>query len=195
MTLEQNDTAQRLNLSSSYNLEITPVSVTLIAANSGAQIALWQYKHIKSYGKASGMFNLETGKGAETGAGTFIFITSCSREIFGVVHRNIKRLRSAREKEVTTALMQRQTSATAVKQRSSSAKYSVGAPGAKPHSKQTAPRPTGEVAGKTTIGTYRRSKDLEEQERVAPDMEIDVSELYAKVQKPKKKSLPDDAPG
>ena len=95
MTLEQNESTRRLKFTGLiYNLEITSESITLVAADSGAEVALWKYKQIRTYGKASGKFNFECGRTAETGQGNFVFKTTCSKEIFGVVHHNIKRIRA-----------------------------------------------------------------------------------------------------
>lgn len=99
MTLEQNESAQKHKFTSTYNLEITPAKITLVAANSGAEMAVWKYKHLRTYGKAHGKFNFECGRSSETGAGTFIFNTTCAKEIFGVVHRNIKQMRVQIEQE------------------------------------------------------------------------------------------------
>jgi hypothetical protein len=95
VTLEVNETVKRLKFTGViYNLDITPDKITLIAADSGAEVAQWQYRQIRTYGKSSGKFNFECGKTAETGQGVFVFKTTCSKEIFGVVHRNIKRIRT-----------------------------------------------------------------------------------------------------
>ena len=205
MTLEENETSQRLNLSGAYNLEITPNHITLIAAHSGATMAVWQYKHIKTYGKASGRFNFEVGNTAKTRKGTFIFITTCSKEIFGVVHRNIRRLRKEKEQAIAertqmeVAMLKRQMSETTEsdrhfqevamlrKQRSASAaptQHSHSAARSRPQTN----RSSQENPGGGAAGTYRRSTDLEDRhayDRVAPD-EFDPSHLYTEVKKPQK---------
>lgn len=100
MTLELNESAKRLKFTGMiYNLDITPENITLIAADSGADVARWQYRQIRTYGKSSGKFNFECGRGAGTGAGAFVFKTTCSKEIFGIVHRNIRRIRTEIEVE------------------------------------------------------------------------------------------------
>lgn len=100
VTLELNESAKRLKFTGMiYNLDITPEKITLIAADSGAEVAHWRYRQIRTYGKSSGKFNFECGRSAETGQAMFIFKTSCSKEIFGVVHRNIKRIRTQMEHE------------------------------------------------------------------------------------------------
>ena len=100
VTLELNESAQRLGFTAMiYNLEITPDQITLVAADSGADIAQWSYRQIRTYGKSSGKFNFECGRLANTGPGNFVFKTTCSKEIFGVVHHNIKRIRREMEEE------------------------------------------------------------------------------------------------
>ena len=204
MTLEQNETAQRLKLSAAYNLEITPQGILLIATSSGANIAWWHYKHIKSYGRASGTFNLESGKGAETGFGNFIFATTCGREIFGVVHRNIKKLKGDKEKERAergmedAATLQKKINERqqqpVLKQRSGSAKYNLA--DKKRH--RSAPKKPAPYAGtELGSGTYRRSKDLDEIEPpgLPPVSEQESSTqppIYAVVKKPKKGSSSND---
>ena len=101
VTLELNESAQRLKFTAMiYNLEITPDHITLVAADSGADIAQWSYRQIRTYGKSSGKFNFECGRLAKTGAGNFVFKTTCAKEIFGVVHNNIKRIRKEMDEEV-----------------------------------------------------------------------------------------------
>ena len=109
VTLELNESAKRLKFTGMvYNLDITPEKITLIAADSGAQVAQWKYRQIRTYGKSSGKFNFECGRTAETGQGIFVFKTTCSKEIFGVVHRNIKCIRTQNEHE-TPERRQKQT--------------------------------------------------------------------------------------
>ena len=157
VALEQNETADQLNLTGYYNLEITPKSISLVAASSTAIIARWQYKNIKTYGRAAGKFSLETGRGAETGAGTFVFITSCGREIFGVVHRNVKQLRAEKERKENTVTVLREPTTTKVspqKRHSSSTKYKVDV-SRRPRPRQSDPNPS---TGAT--GTYRHSTEI-----------------------------------
>ena len=100
VTLELNESAQRLKFTAMiYNLEISPDHITLVAADSGADIAQWSYRQIRTYGKSSGKFNFECGRLTKTGVGNFVFKTTCAKEIFGVVHHNIKRIRKEMEEE------------------------------------------------------------------------------------------------
>ena len=98
VTLEQNESARRLKFTGMiYNLDITPETITLVDASSGADVAQWRYRQIRTYGKSSGKFNFECGRTADTGSGTFVFKTTCAKEIFGVAHRNIKKIRTELE--------------------------------------------------------------------------------------------------
>ncbi len=206
VTLEQNETTQRLNLSGAYNLEVTPTGVALIAAHSGASIAEWQYKHIKSYGKSGGNFSLESGRASETGEGSFVFITSCGKEIFGIIHRNIKRLKSERDAaaadrmEVVTRRKKGRNgdaSATAKKRLSTGERYSVSDPKPRPRAQRTAPDPpTG------AKGTYRRSAEVKPSsngdphiyETLPADVEAHPAKLYTKVDKSRKKTKVEPTP-
>ena len=196
MTLEQNETTERLNLSGSYNLEITPNNILLISPNSGATLTVWQYKHLKNYGKMHGRFHFETGRGAQCGVASFVFVTTCSKEIFGIIHRNIKKLRAEKEQQQKQSLEEQVSKA-----KTATAKQTQAT---KPVTKQVKtegrPRPRSKVAeegvaGAPTAGTYRSSRDLEDgnghedhvYDLVALDEE-DVSHLYAQVDKKKQKS-------
>lgn len=98
--MDENETAQRLNLSGAYNLEITPDHITLTSADSKVQMARWYYKELKSYGKKTGgLVSFDTGKKAETGEGKFIFQSSCSRELFSVLDANIRKLCQEKNKK------------------------------------------------------------------------------------------------
>ena len=81
-----------MNLSGTYNLELYPSKFTLIAS-SGITIFTLYYKSLKNYGKQSGQFHFEVGKNSPIIEGELIFVTTCSKEIFGVIHNNVKRLK------------------------------------------------------------------------------------------------------
>ena len=98
VTLEQTETAKRLNLTGVYNLEISPRGISLIASSTETTIAVWQYKQIKSYAKSKEQLTLHFGRSSSTGPGKLTFHSTCTREMFGVLHRNIKKLRTAMEK-------------------------------------------------------------------------------------------------
>ena len=206
VTLEQNETARRMNLTGAYNLEITQTKISLVAANSRTSMAVWRYKNIKTYGRGSGKVNIETGKVAETGAGNFVFLTSCSKEIFGVIHNNIKKLRIEKERQMAERQQQEPAKAggSVLKRRSgSAAKYSMTDARSRPRPKKSAPDPSHEL----TTGTYRRSKDYDWHNQngkvedphmydaVAPDEDPmpDPSHLYTEVRKPKNRKSTNEA--
>lgn len=161
--MEQNESARRLNFTGAYNLEITPAKITLVAANSGAEMAIWKYKHLRTYGKAHGKFNFECGRSSETGAGTFIFNTTCAKEIFGVVHRNIKQMRIQMEQEAQERVGMQMTQSSLPKQQSVPAlsqphKAASTKPSAKrQHQQPPKPAPYKKKKGaeSMSVGTYR----------------------------------------
>ncbi len=194
MRIEQNETASKMALEGEYNLLITTTSLSIVGINSGAAIAVWHYKFLKNYGKQHGRFHFETGKASPTGEGNFLCITTCSKEIFGVVHRNIKKLREAKqgatlEKQVEEAVESQQKirdeRKAAVKKQSSADKGLQG--------KSSEKRSSREIAGQPTTGRYRTSQDLEEADTQnlytsagATDDDFDPSHLYAAVNKENK---------
>lgn len=141
-------------LEGEYNLEVTKTSLSLIAPNSGARIAVWHYKFLKNYGKQHGRFHFETGKSSSTGEGRFLCVTTCSKEIFGVVHKNIKRLRAAKEGQ-QSATKQRQIDSIRAGQQTDKRTVDVR------KQSSSGKRTSQEIAGETTVGHYRVSQDLD----------------------------------
>lgn len=72
--------------------------MSLIAPSTQTTIAVWRYQQIKSYARSKNQLTLQFGRSNPTGAGKLVFSSSCTREIFGVIHRNIKKLRTSIEK-------------------------------------------------------------------------------------------------
>lgn len=197
MTVEESETATKMCLSGTYSLELTPSFLSLIAP-SGAKIFTLSYKFLKNYGKQSGQFHFETGKNAPIGEGRLIFVTTCSKEVFGVVHNNIKRLR---ETAVPKDPARKTSSEAAPRQERLMTQpvarpqpfHSVPAPpppqkkrqsmGSRPPSRHSS-----EIADNPTAGTYRTSKDLEEVGKTSTTESDDVSALYATVDMSKKRS-------
>lgn len=209
VTMEENETTIKMALQGEYNLEVTQTSLSLVGANSGATIAVWHYKFLKNYGKQHGRFHFETGKTAPTGAGKFICVTTCSKEIFGVVHRNIKKLRTVKdqsqkksvEKQVqqaTASLKRQQTAPVIARQNQPVKKHS--APDSSFHARHNTQQSSAEIAGEPTTGKYRSSVDYDEESKqpldetdfenhysVATDPDqFDPSHLYTAVNKPPK---------
>ena len=190
MTVEENETSRKMNLSGIYNLELRPSKLALTAP-SGATIFTLSYKFLKNYGKQSGQFHFETGRNSPIGQGKLVLVTTCSKEIFGVVHTNIKRLKDQ--------AIKKQSSSGAVSkpsQGSSDVALRIKKP-PPPKKQQAAPQSSGrtsigsrpssrhsttEIAAESVPGTYHSSKNLEEESGNDP------SALYAVVDKSKKTS-------
>lgn len=194
MTVEETETSVKMCLSGTYSLELSPTALSLTAP-SGAKIFTLSYKFLRNYGKQSGQFHFETGKNSPIGEGKLIFVTTCSKEVFGVVHNNIKKLReNARPHEPV-----RKTSSEA---RPGPDQRKQTQPVSRPQPFQSVPapplpqkrrpsrssasnRPSSEIADNPVVGTYRVSKDLEEMGEVST---VDTSATYAKVDMNKKRS-------
>ena len=171
MTLEENETIQKLNLQGAYNLEINPTHLSLTNTVTGAAIAKWHYKNLKSYGKKSGKFHFEVGKASQTGPGQFMCVSTCSKEIFGIVNNNIKRLRA----HIDSSTMRKQESEPGLrKSQTMQARATTNSSFQRPRSRQSA----SDIAGEGVSGNYRTSKDLEE-----TLLDSDPAHLYSVVQK------------
>lgn len=195
MTVEENETSQKMNLTGTYNLELGPSKIALVAS-SGATIFTLSYKFLKNYGKQSGQFHFETGKNSPIGEGGLVFVTTCSKEIFGVVHNNIKRLKDQAERKLSSEGAPPKPSTQAplrVKPPPPKSSQSFSSErtiiGGRPSSRNST-----EIAVKSMPGTYRSSRNMEEeptskssanQQKMKQD---DPSALYAVVDKSKKMS-------
>lgn len=205
MTVEENETSIKMNLSGTYSLELTPSKLTLKSTTSGATIFTFSYKFLKNYGKQSGQFHFETGKYAPIGEGKLIFVTTCSKEIFGVVHNNIKRLReSMQQTNPPRKLSQPQDNKQQQQQQQHQETQSVSVPaplppppfqGSAAQKKQqilgTSNRPgsrhSGEIVNSSVVGTYRSSKDMEDQQDPSQEPQYAAVDYSKKTSKSKKK--------
>lgn len=203
MTIEETETSVKMALSGTYSLELTPSLLALIAP-SGAKIFTLSYRFLRNYGKQSGQFHIHTGKNSPIGEGKLIFVTSCSKEVFGIVHNNIKKLREnapARPNEPV-----RKTSS----ETQPTPNREVTKPVARPQPFQSVPAPpppqqkakrqslgnrpgSKEIADAPVAGTYRASKDLEEVGQVTGSTggnttADQANALYATVDMDKKRS-------
>lgn len=197
MTVEETEMSTKMCLSGTYSLELSPTFLSLMAP-SGAKIFELSYKFLRNYGKQSGQFHFETGKNSPIGEGKLIFVTTCSKEVFGVVHDNIKKLReNAKPKEPL-----RKTSS---ETRPTQEQRPKTQPIARPQPFQSVPAPllpqtkrqstkppsrrSSQIADSPVVGTYRASKDLEDVgESVDGGKADDVSALYSTVDMSKKRS-------
>ena len=202
--MEQNETAEKMALQGEYNLVVSSTSLSLVSASSGATIAEWHFKFLKNYGKQHGVFQFETGKASPTGAGRFVCVTTCSKEIFGVVSRNIRRLREAKESE-KKASQGKQVEEAQPKIQAERRAAPVKKQGSLDNGGQRSDRSkrsSREVAGQPVAGSYRSSRDVEEltagdspataQQVTAPEDEFDPSHLYTAVNKTKKPSTTEE---
>lgn len=204
--MEENETSIKMALHGQYNLEISRSTISIVAPTSTATIAAWHYKHLKNYGKKHGRFHFETGKSAPSGPGNFICVTTCSKEIFGVVHRNIKKLRNIKEQEekgsvtkqvqeATVSLRKKQVSQVKGKQNLTPVKPK--AHDSSYNSQHGSRQASIEIAGESTKGKFRSSRDFDvEQKELLKEADIenhyslasdpdqfDPSHLYTAVKK------------
>ena len=183
ITLEENDTTDELDLHGSFNLVLGPNSLTIADVNTGKPIYKWHYKFLKSFGKQSGRFNFEVGKTPQGGTGSYRCITTCSKEIFGVVNRNIKSIRERLETVKREQQQQQQAQQHRPNRRSGVADDTV--PGKYRSSQNvegagaTIGQPADQGGGPLTAQDEANNYSLAGKEE-------DISALYAKVQKPLK---------
>ena len=184
VTLEENETTDELDLHGSFNLVLAPTSIAIVDVDTGKPIYKWHYKHLKSFGKQSGRFNFEVGKAPQGGTGSYRCITTCSKEIFGVVNRNIKTIRERMEnnrKEQPQKNARQSRNSGVVddtvpgKYRSSQNMEQVGAAIGKPLDQQN-------EGSELTEQDVQNNYSLAEETTELPD----ISDLYSKVNKPQK---------
>lgn len=194
MTVEETETSTKMCLSGTYSLELSPTTLSLTAP-SGANIFTLSYKFLKNYGKQSGQFHFETGKNSPIGEGRLIFVTTCSKEVFGVVHSNIKRLREKTQRSQPASEEKPHPEKSEPRPQTKSMprpqpQNPVPIPPLPQKKKRGSSRPgssrqSTEIA--TSIpGTYRKSKDLEETKGGVTVTE--PTAIYSQVDKSKKKS-------
>ena len=184
--MEENETTDELDLHGSFNLVLAPTSIAIVDVDTGKPIYKWHYKDLKSFGKQSGRFNFEVGKTPQGvgGTGSYRCITTCSKEIFGVVNRNIKTIRErmgSERKEQPQKTTQHSRNSGVVddtvpgKYRSSRNMEQVGAAIGEPLNQQ-------DESSELTEKDIQNNYSLAEGTTEPPD----ISDLYAKVNKPPK---------
>lgn len=184
VTLEENETTEELDLHGSFNLVLAPTSLAIQDVNTGKPIYKWHYKNLKSFGKQSGRFNFEVGRAAQGGAGSYRCITTCSKEIFGVVNRNIKTIRERLETARAKQPPARHSRNSGVVDDTMPGKYRTsqnmeGGSGAVA---------IGESLEKKVQNGALSNEDVENNYSLAKETttEDEIAALYAKVQKPPK---------
>ena len=80
-------------------MEVSPRGLRLVSTTSDTAVATVKYKHIRTYAKSGNERIIVTiGNRNDSGGGQLILQTSVTRELFSMIHRNIKVLRAAMEK-------------------------------------------------------------------------------------------------
>ena len=74
--------------------------MSIVSTTTETEIMKWHFKHIKYYAKSSkNVITLEMGKRSPTGEGNFMFQTTVAKELFSMIHRNIKNIKMAHDKK------------------------------------------------------------------------------------------------
>ena len=97
MEIEPNETSDRLQLEGKYSLVVASDGVKLVKPDSGVEVADWDYKYLKKYGKSTGKFSMETGRASKTGQGKLVYLTTQGHQIFTQIHGNIQYLGSKKK--------------------------------------------------------------------------------------------------
>ena len=80
-------------------MEVSPRGLRLVSTTNDSAVATVKYKYIRTYAKSGNEKVIVTiGQRNDSGGGQLILQTSVTRELFSMIHRNIKVLRAAMEK-------------------------------------------------------------------------------------------------
>lgn len=101
MIIEENDYSQRLNLVGIHSLCVTPRGLRLVSRTDESTVGAWHFRHIRSYAKsANKQVILDIGNSRRMGeGGKLLLTTGSSKEMFSMIHRNIKFLKAAKDRE------------------------------------------------------------------------------------------------
>ncbi len=100
IAINHTDLSKALNLTGTYTLDVTPRGMSIISSTTETEIIKWHYKHVKYYAKSTkNVIVLEMGKRSPTGEGKFAFQTTVAKELFSMIHRNIKNIKIAHDKK------------------------------------------------------------------------------------------------
>lgn len=101
VSLSPTDLSKALNLSGTYSLDVTPKGMSLISNVTNTEITKWHFRHIKFYSKSSSnVVSVQLGRRSPTGEGKFLFQTTVAKELFSMIHRNIKKIKMAQDKKL-----------------------------------------------------------------------------------------------
>lgn len=92
MTLKQNTSVKKMNLMSTYKLRICFQDITLLGENPSQTIATWSYSQLRNFHYHGECVEIEAGRAAETGHGTFIFMTPCAKDVYSLIKNNVRAL-------------------------------------------------------------------------------------------------------
>lgn len=164
--IEDNDFAKRLGATGIHSLNITPRGIKLISSTDETTIASWHYKHIRSYGKFSNQqIKIEIGGNAKSGHGKLAISSSSSREMFSMIHRNIKILKAKQEeaREAEIKMEVEEVSEKRRKKRSSLIRpHSMSYDVQQPLPKQTSVTSTGSASKRTSFPSFAEQSTIEE---------------------------------
>ena len=114
--IEDNEFSRKLGVTGIHSLNVTPRGIKLISSTDESTIASWHYKHIRTYAKsANKKVIIEIGSN-KTGSGKLELATASSREMFSMIHKNIKTLR-AKQEEARQAEIKKEVEEISEKQR------------------------------------------------------------------------------
>lgn len=115
VVVDDNDFSSKIGARGVCKMNVGPRGLKLVTDDTGSTLGAWHYKRIRSYSKSANrqvILDIGTSKNGSPG-GKLILSSSSSKEMFSMIHRNIKLLRAMREK----ALAEKESSeATEVKE-------------------------------------------------------------------------------
>ena len=116
VVIDDNDFSSQLGARGICQMNVGPRGLKLVSDATGSTIGAWHYKRIRSYSKSANrqvILDIGATKSGSPG-GKLILSSGSSKEMFSMIHRNIKLLRGMREK----ALAEKERSeATEIKER------------------------------------------------------------------------------
>lgn len=101
VTIDENEFSSKLGITGVYSFNVTPRGLKLVSTTTDYTAASWHYRHIRSYAKSTNrQVILHIGSSRTTGhGGKLVLVTGSSKEMFSMIHRNIKILKAAKERE------------------------------------------------------------------------------------------------
>lgn len=100
VVIDDNDFSSQLGARGNCQMNIGPRGLKLVSDATGSTIGTWHYRRIRSYSKSANrqvLLEIGSTKGGSPG-GQLVLSSGSSKEMFSMIHRNIKLLRGMREK-------------------------------------------------------------------------------------------------